>query len=321
MIAEYEKVSGGMVVQEEETDVKHIWRWMAQGVVVLGLGLAVAFVGGGCLPEDEEDDAADDGTDTPPATTGARYALAIGIDHYAPGYASSLPSCINDANGFSGELRKDTALWNRANITVMTDSSARLASIRSKMQQLAGTARSGDVVVYFHSSHGGDNGTYDTTSDSVPDATYLCAYDDEYQDEVFAQDLARFADGVKIVVVIDACFAAGMYKGGPVFAFPERVMGKLAVNCKARAVKGPSVGWMASSDYTETSAAGSVYSRFTRYLIAAFENGDSDRSGNLTFKELFDYAKPRTQPAHNPQIYNSSMLSSLVAAAVDPNAP
>lgn len=319
MIAEYDKVSGGMVAQTGETDVKHTWRWMTESVGILGLALAVVFGVSGCGGSDGEEDPPDNGT--PPPTTAARYALAIGIDHYAPGYASSLPSCINDANGFAGELRKDTALWNSANITVMTDSSARLASIRSKMQQLAGTARSGDLVVYFHSSHGGDAGTRDTVSDSVPDATFLCAYDTEYEDEVFAQDLARFVDGVSIVVVLDACFSAGMYKGGPVFAFPERVMSKLAANCKARAVKGPSVGWMASSDYTETSAAGPTYSRFTQYLIEAFKNGDADHSGKLTFKELFDYSKPRTQPAHNPQSYNSALLASLVAAAVDPNAP
>jgi hypothetical protein len=203
----------------------------------------------------------------------------------------------------------------------MTDSAANLSSIRSRMQQLAGLAQSGDLVVYFHSSHGGTNGTPDTTSDGVSDATFIYAYDTEYEDEVFAQDLARFADGVKIVVILDACFSAGMYKGGPVFAFPQRVMKALENTCKARDAKGPSVGWMASSDYTETSAAGRVYSRFTRYLIEAFKNGDSDRSGSLTFKELFDYAKPRTQPAHNPQMYNSSLLGSLVAGAVDPNAP
>lgn len=305
--------------------MKQEWRRFVERTAVFGLALVLAIGGTGC--GGSEDEAGDDGNQQPAPSTVNRYALAIGIDHYAPGYASSLPSCINDATGFSGELAKDTALWKGggkplpASITLMTDSAARLSSIRSKMQQLAGVAQSGDVVVYFHSSHGGDSGTSDTTSDGVSDATFLCAYDTEYEDEVFAQDLAMFADGVKVVVILDACFSAGMYKGGPVFAFPERVMKALGNACKARDVKGPSVGWMASSDYTETSAAGPTYSRFTQYLIEAFKNGDSDHSGKLTFKELFDYAKPRTQPAHNPQMYNSSLLASLEAAAVDPNAP
>jgi hypothetical protein len=299
--------------------VKQSVAWVAKRAMVTGLVMGVALWGAGC-------GGSDDSSDNPPSTTGNRYALAVGIDHYAPAYgAPPLPSCINDANGFAGELAKDGSLWKGAgkpmpaSITVWTDSSATLAAIRARLQGLASLAQPGDLVVYFHSSHGGNDGTSDAAPDGVPDATYLCAYDASYEDETFAQDLALFRDGVNVVIVIDACFSAGLFKGGPVFDFPQRVMKSLASTCKAKSVKGPSVGWMASSDYTETSAAGAVYSRFTQYLIEAFASGDVDHDGNLTFKELFDYAVPRTQPAHNPQSLNDALLASVVAAAVDPS--
>lgn len=295
--------------------MKKVYGWVLRSAMAIGIVGAVALSGAGCGGGGDDDAAATQ------SVTGNRYALSVGIDNYAPGYASSLPSCRNDANGFAGELARDGTLWKGgdktlpASIVVWTDSQATLAALRAKLQELAGVAQSGDLVVYFHSSHGGNNGSSGYTTD-----TFLCAYDTEYEDEVLAQDLALFRDGVSVIIVIDACFSAGMYKGGPSFDFPQRVMAAMEKNCKARDVKGPSVGWLASSDYSETSAAGPVYSLFTQYLLEGFASGDANADGNVTFKELFDYAYPRVLGSHTPQSMNDSLLSSVVAAAVDSGA-
>lgn len=281
-------------------------RW----VILCGLLLA-----GGCEELDFAfpvlRDSGDDG-----GGSEARYALFLGIDHYSPAYISSpLNSCINDANGFSRKLAADTDLWKDveddklpSGMTLWTDSQCRLSAVRAKMQELAGVAKSGDLVVFFQSSHGGRSSGMNA---------FLCMYDASYRDTVFAADLAGFADGVKIVVVLDACFSAGIYKDGDVaepWDFPQRVMDEVSRIRKDKSGEGPNIGWLASSDYNETSLAGNPYSRFTGFLIAAFCSGDASDDGKLTFKELFDYAAPRTRPSHYPQSRNDALLSATVAA-------
>jgi hypothetical protein len=41
-------------------------------------------------------------------------------------------------------------------------------------------------------------------------SVYLCAYDDDYDDTLLAQDLAKFATGVKVIVMVDACHSGGL---------------------------------------------------------------------------------------------------------------
>jgi hypothetical protein len=185
------------------------------------------------------------------------------------------------------------------------------------MRELANSAQSGDVVVFYQSSHGGNNGTSSSPSRSA----YLVEYDATYEDSVFAQDLALFKDGVSVVVVLDSCYSAGMYKDAPVFDFAAGVMEAYEGICKAKSVKGANVGWITASDWSETSLTARTYSYFTQFVIEAFARGDANGDRRLTFKELFDYAYPRTQSEHHPQISNTSLLGELVAAAADSSAP
>lgn len=241
------------------------------------------------------------------------YAVCVGIDHYSPYYGpSDLPSCVNDANGFRSALVAQPALWPAVNLTVLTDSAATKTAIRNRLNALAASAVSGDVVIYFHSSHGG---RYSGTD------SFVCTYNASYEDYELASDLARFASGVTVICVIDTCNSAGLFRLGggtlPPWDFAADVMSKLDGIRKAAkaAAKGASVGWLTACDYDETAWAGSVYSLFTEYVLDAFTRGDADRNGAVTFLEVYNYAAPLARavnPTQNAQASGTAVLAATV---------
>lgn len=252
-----------------------------------------------------------------PCARAAHYALMVGIDHYDPAYGvGDLPSCINDANGMHSGLLSDPNRWSNSRITTLIDGAATESAIRSALGQLATTAVAGDVVVYFHSSHGGTHGGTDT---------YLCSYNASYEDYEIAADLAAFADGVTVIVVVDACFSAGLFKvlGGETarsWNLAASVMGKIDV-LKAGVGRGVDFGWLTACNYDQLSWASQTYSLFAGYVIEAFAEGDADQDGDVSFLELFNYAAPLAtalNPSQTAQKLNDSVLSGTVAVGAAP---
>ncbi len=251
-----------------------------------------------------------------PSLFGAtRWGLMVGIDHYSPAYgASTLPSCVNDARGFrdTALLEDGLARWPAANIQTLTDSQATKTAIRTAFQALATQATAGDVVVYFHSSHGGQ---YSGTS------TYLCTYNADYPDTELGADLARFDSAVSVIVVVDTCHSGGLFKG-QAWPFAENAMAAFrATKAKQLAAAGlaapkdlgTNIGFMTACDYDEYSYAGSPYSLFAGSLIRAcgVEAADTDDDGQLQFMEAHNYAAVRTAASQTAQHYNAALLSSL----------
>jgi hypothetical protein len=250
-----------------------------------------------------------------PEASAVRYGLMVGIDHYSPYYGPpDLGSCINDANGFRDCLTADAARWQAGNIATLTDGGATKWAIRNRMSQMAAMAVAGDVVVYLHSSHGGSHGGT---------ATFICSYDANYEDYELAADLSAFATGVKVIVIVDACYASGLYQlaagAAPKWNFVDDVTRELDAVRQARGIaKGADIGWLAACNYYELSWAGDPYSLFAGYVIDAFTPGDANHDGNLTFMELYNYAAPLTlaeNPSQHAQRLNDALLSGTVAAA------
>lgn len=249
-----------------------------------------------------------------------RYALLAGIDEYDEKYdASSLCSCVNDAKGMRNCLISDSINWSDSNITLLTNGLATKTAIRNRLHALALTAGSGDTVLYFQSGHGGQHSGTDT---------YLCSYNDNYEDEELAEDLAQFDSGVKVIIVIDACFSGGLFKSAGITSAGTKSDWNFAANVtrhqraqKSMATKAASIGWITACNYDETSSAGTSYSLFAGFLIYGFAYADADNDAFLSFQELHDYAKPRTllaNPDQSVQLFNGSTLTATQAAAVVP---
>lgn len=259
---------------------------------------------------------------------GTRRALLVGIDHYDPNYGpGALPSCVNDANGVRTNIcAADSAgRWSEANVQAMTDSAAGKTAIRNALNSLAAMSAAGDMVMYVHSSHGGQaSGT----------STYLCTYDANFTDTELASDLAMFNAGTYVVVIVDACHSGGLFKG-ELWPFVDQVMSayrKIKANEYRRQglsvprTLGDNIAFMTACEYNEYSWAGSPYSLWLGHVITGCDNPavDTNGDGEFEFSELHTYATAKAlagNSAQHAQFYNWPLLQALTARRVAENAP
>ena len=239
--------------------------------------------------------------------------LFVGIDEYDPEFdPGDLDTCVNDsigmAEGFTG-----LGYFDEKNATVLNNEQATKAAIREKISSAAATLDPGEIFLYYHSSHGGD------------DPFCLCAYDEEYFATELAEDLAKFKDGVIIIVILDSCFSAGMI---PPEAMAEAIQTEMA-NIKAKKcgisaaqiaadLKNDSLFITAcqSDEYSYTSE---FYSLFTTGLVYGFDSlSDKDQDGIISFTELFNRAYALTSLFlwQEPYISNPSLGDSLFASPI-----
>ena len=250
--------------------------------------------------------------------------ISVGIDSYEGGWAPPLTSCVNDANGFLNHLNNyNGAKWDER--YVATDSNATEEKIRNNIQGFADELVAGDTLVYFHSSHGSTAGG---------NSACLCCYDSSafYWDNELAEDLALYADGVKIIIILDACHSGGLFKGAPVVGaqqqgppkwdFAKNVMDHHAALKAATGTltKGPSIAFITACDADEQCMAGSPYSLFTHYFLEGFTKADVNNDGTYTFYELFAYAKPLALAGYagqTAQSFNDTLLQSTAVIGAD----
>ena len=253
----------------------------------------------------------------PPTTAGGTYyALCVGLNEYSY-VGPNLNGCVTDAkNVLSACTNAAKGVWSPANCHILTDSGATLSAVRAQFQALASQAASGDTVLYYHSSHGG--------------VDELCTYNKDYTASDFASDLLRFRTGVRVVVLIDACHSASMFKGadgessaqGP-WNFAASVEAHMAEIKKERAAKGykaeensPSIGWMTACDDDELSLDWGTYygGMFTYNFVNVWKSADTDANGDgyNDFLEIFNVAAPlATDEGRAPQKLNDDVLASV----------
>ncbi len=257
----------------------------------------------------------------PPTTAGGTYyALAVGVNKYSrwPDGSSDLGGCVADAEDvLSACTNAVKGLWSAVNCYSLYDNGATLSAARSRFQSLADVAQSGDTVLYYQSSHGGND------KDNALRA-HLCMTDADYYDDVFASDLLRFRTGVRIVVIIDACHSGGMFKGeeAPEWNFAASVqarMDEIKEEMRTKGVKAsnaPSVGWITACDYDQLSVEVNGRGWFTKPFVKEWKADSTDANGDgyNDFLEIFDVAAPQaTNSARQPQKLNDDLLASVAA--------
>ena len=255
---------------------------------------------------------------------GTRRALLVGINEYDPLYGpGSLPSCVNDALGV-----RDTVMlgdpgqrWPAATIQVLTNQQATAGEIHASLQALAAASQPGDLVLYAHSSHGGQ---YSGTR------VYLCAYDQDYSAVSLGQDLSLFNSGVSVIVLVDACHSGGLFKQADGWPFAEMTM-RAYTEAKAKQYQdqglaapkelGNNIAFMTACEYDQTCWAGDPYSLYIGTVITGCQDSavDANHDGLYQFSELHTHAAElatQQNPGQTAQYYNWALLTSTVARAV-----
>ena len=258
------------------------------------------------------------------AASGTHRALLVGINEYDPAYgASPLGSCVNDVMGVRNMilLADPAQRWSASRIQLLTNNLATSQAIRSAWQSLATASQPGDLVLYAHSSHGGQ---YSGTS------VYLCAYDQDYSAVSLGQDLAQINPGVTVVVLVDACHSGGLYKQNSGWPFAEMTLQSYretqAQKYRAKGLAVPkdlgnNIAFMTACTYAQTCLSGSPYSLYIGSVITGCLDPavDTNHDGLYQFSELHAYAAQiatQQNPNQTAQQFHETVLTSSAARSV-----
>ncbi len=193
----------------------------------------------------------------------------------------------------------------RTNVRVLLGGSASKRGIQSGIRSLALRARAGEVVLFYFSGHGSNDG----------EKTYICPYEATNHASMISEDELQLwlsaitAKGATVVVILDTCFSGGFLTKSLTFGGKERKArpkvwpgtlplkpGRLASAGKSLAQPGFIVMTASSEDessYEYTWMQGGVFTYFLRAAAAGpaddsylADIGNDD--GFITAEELFE---------------------------------
>lgn len=293
------------------------------------------------------------------SASAAHVAVCVGVNEYDTDYVPRkdwLRGCVADAGNLWTNLTQ-RGEWTPGSATLLLDGAATKDAIRDAITNAAAAAAPGDVFVYTHSSHGWSE--EDETGAYTAD-TGLCAYDGDYADYELAADLAKFPSGAKVVVFVDACHSAGLFKAkhrararsaaaspAPApFALAERVGAAIDAiraaepvrrGVRPKGISSSEIGWVTAADYFQYSfdSENEVGGEFTLAAVRGWRTGAcdvapcGDEDGYASFYELWNYAKdiavgegpPGTEDYTEAQCFNTDVLRSVRAGWIGDEPP
>ncbi len=137
-----------------------------------------------------------------------RRALCIGINRFNDRDAPPLNGCVNDARNIA-ELLHGGFGFRSNDIRVLLDQKATKAAFLEGLDWLVSSARAGDQLVLFTSSHGSHIPDLDGDEDDHEDEV-LVAHDHDWErcvliDDEIAQHITRLPAGASLVSLWDTC--------------------------------------------------------------------------------------------------------------------
>jgi Dyp-type peroxidase family len=129
------------------------------------------------------------------------HALCLGISNY-PG-ATTIPSAEPEAAKLHRHLQA-----RGIGSTLITGPRATLARLRAELARLRDVCSAGDHLIVYFSGHGGQHGQAAVEAD-LTSPEYLLLYDEVLMDNVLEEEI-RNLPGVNVLLLLDACHAAGM---------------------------------------------------------------------------------------------------------------
>ena len=156
-----------------------------------------------------------------------RRALCIGINRFRDRDAPPLNGCVNDARNVA-ELLHGAYGFGSGDIRVLLDAQATRAAFLEGLDWLVGSARAGDQLVLFTSSHGSHIPDVSSDEDDQEDEV-LIAHDHDWEDSVLiddeiAQHIVRLPPGASLVSLWDTCHSGTLNDAGRAAQVARRAM-------------------------------------------------------------------------------------------------
>ncbi|MDD1670209.1 MAG: caspase family protein [Methanomicrobiales archaeon] len=138
-----------------------------------------------------------------------KKALIVGINLYAPPAGPDLEGCVNDAQNVAYTLNALHIVPARpATMHIVTDQKATKATILTQLGWLLKGAKKGDVLIYYHSSHGTQ--IADVEGDEIDHkdealCPHDCATAGFITDDILRGMFSKLPAGVNLDVILDTC--------------------------------------------------------------------------------------------------------------------
>lgn len=233
--------------------------------------------------------------------------LTVGLNKYDRTYTQSkeLRGAVNDAKMMAESLKKG-GVYNK--FQTLLDEQGTKENIREVIRDCAENLVEGDSFLYFHSSHGDKDPEY-----------LLCTYNADYTAEDLAYDLSFFKDGVKVVIILDACHSGGMFEeGNSAEGFANAVLSKLSEIKAKNAPPGADIKvsdclFLCAARKDQLSQDIGENSAFTKGILSYCFSAaaDKDRDGLVSFTEVYekacDFTKEVIKKGQDPVISNAML--------------
>jgi hypothetical protein len=146
---------------------------------------------------------------------------SVGAAHYE-GWSGPLMACEFDARDMA-----TLATSRGIKPTVLLTKNGTRAKVLAALRSAARTLKSGDLFFLTYSGHGGQvPDVSGEEGDDKLDETW-CLYDGQLIDDELYQELARFATGVRILVLSDSCHSGTVVRAGPTRAGAPALRSKM----------------------------------------------------------------------------------------------
>ena len=276
-------------------------------------------------------------------SSGVTYALLAGVSTY------KIPSNNLDGVQYDTPHMRDMLIndcgYSSSRITSLQDGQATKSAIRQALIQMSARAGKDDTVVFYFSGHG-------YVYPSGYGTSYLEPYDSELDSvyyDISSSELKQWLDGIRcknILVIIDACEAEGVLKGGakemvtnsqlkagsdktPVKdRFSQNFLGTFesrdnlvqSSGEQQKALSGNQYVVLVSCRSGEGSWTNALSgSWFTTYFVEGIGNPSADTNSDtwVSAEEAFNYASPLTTWKHydqHPVIYDGDPSHDLLMA-------
>lgn len=152
----------------------------------------------------------------------ARKALIVGINLYLPPAGPNLRGCVNDAQNVAYTLNALGIVPAKPNtMRILTDARATKVNILKNLEWLTKDAKKGDVLIYYHSSHGTQVADVEGDDEIDHKDEALCPYDvarnGVISDGVIKDDdlnkiFSNVPEDVTLDVIIDSCHSGTITK-------------------------------------------------------------------------------------------------------------
>ncbi|QTE02332.1 caspase family protein [Streptomyces cyanogenus] len=139
--------------------------------------------------------------------------LHVGLNGVDPskyhGWDGKLIACENDARDMD-QLAKDAGFQDR---TTLLTADATVGNVTTELRKAAQALTAGDVLFFTYSGHGGQIADLNGPEDE-PDRLdeTICLYDREYIDDEIYKEFEGFAEGVRILCLLDSCHSGSGVK-------------------------------------------------------------------------------------------------------------